>query len=86
MRDDISRLQSVALVGGVAKEVTLITGTWVRLPHTLGRAWRGVLQTALLNAAGAGYFYVRHTPQDDVSIDLMAVGYSPDPQLELWIY
>jgi hypothetical protein len=52
----------------------------------LGRRWTGYLQTGLLNDCGPGYFYTRRSAHDDKAIDLMAVGYTANPQLLLWIY
>jgi hypothetical protein len=86
IRDRLAQIESVPFLSGQAHAVTLIQGTWVRKPHSLGRRWTGYLQTGLLNDCGPGYFYTRRSAHDDKAIDLMAVGYTANPQLLLWIY
>lgn len=86
IRDAIAQLKAVPFMSGQKHTTTLVQGTWVQIPHRLGRGWAGYEQTALLNDCGAGWHWAKHTPQDDKFLYLMAKGYTANPVLELWIY
>lgn len=82
----LATVEVAPFASGVEIEVTLTSGSAVRVPHGLGRKWRGWLRLALLNESGAGYEFATRGPADDKFITLTASGYTANPELVLWVF
>lgn len=82
----LATVEAVPFASGVELAVTLTSGSAVRVPHGLGRPWRGWLRLALLNEAGPGYEYATRGPNDDKFLTLTASDYTANPELVLWVF
>lgn len=84
--DALATVEVAPFASGVELMVTLTSGSAVRVPHGLGRKWRGWLRLALLSESGAGYEFATRGPADDKFITLTASGYTANPELVLWVF
>ena len=84
---DIDSIRSVPFLdGALLTKVTLTSGSFVRLQHGLGRRWSGYWVVGQFNASGAGYVYAHRTAMDAQFIELCAMGYTENPELNIWVF
>lgn len=80
-------VETVPFMSGVELEVTLVSGSSLRVAHGLGRKWRGYIVLAQFNDGGAdGRYWAPRASTDDKFITIHADGYTTNPQLLLWVF
>jgi hypothetical protein len=83
----VDTFEGIPHLSGTMVDVTLTSGSTVKVVHGLGRKWVGYLVCAQFNDGGAdGRFWATPTALDHKHIALAADGYTSNPELRLWIF
>jgi hypothetical protein len=83
----IDTFEGIPFLSGTMVDVTLTSGSTVKVLHGLGRKWVGYHVCAQFNDGGAdGRFWVNRTALDHKHLELEADGYTSNPELRLWIF